>query len=87
MFLMPAKQGYERSRSGRASSSCIDVSDSHGPDQRRPAGAPRGKPVTRLAKVMDYLSDEKIGLLKALLDKNPVYVYRFGNRLDEEPSS
>ena len=43
-----------------------------------------GKPVTRLARVMDYLSDEKIGFIKALLDKNPVYVYRFGNRLDED---
>ena len=29
-------------------------------------------------------SDEKVGILKALLDKNPVYVYRMGNRLDED---
>ena len=42
------------------------------------------RPTTRLAKVMNYLSDEKIGFVKDLLDKNPVYVYRFGNRLDEE---
>ncbi len=42
------------------------------------------RPTTRLAKVMNYLSDEKVGFIKDLLDKNPVYVYRFGNRLDEE---
>ena len=29
-------------------------------------------------------SDEKVGFVKDLLDRNPVYIYRFGNRLDEE---
>jgi hypothetical protein len=39
----------------------------------------------RLEKVLDMLADDKIGLVKGLLEKNPVTVYRFGARLDDEP--
>src|SRR5262245_36181896 len=82
MFLMPARQGYERVEKRSRVVVVLDVSDSMRPIADDPPG--RGKPVTRLAKVMDYLSDEKVGFVKALLDKNPIYIYRMGSRLDEE---
>jgi hypothetical protein len=83
MFLMPARQGYERVEKRSRVIILLDVSDSMAQLSDEPASA-RGAGRTRLAKVMDYLSDEKIGFVKALLDKNPVYVYRFGNRFDED---
>src|SRR5262245_17802646 len=83
MFLMPARQGYERVEKRSRVVVVLDVSDSMAQISDDSA-ARGGKPVTRLAKVIDFLSDERIGFLKALLDKNPVYVYRMGNRLDEE---
>lgn len=83
MFLMPARQGYERAEKRSRVVIVLDVSDSMAQLSDDPAGR-AGKPVTRLAKVMDYLSDDRVAFTKALLDKNPVYVYRFGNRLDEE---
>lgn len=85
MFLMPARQGYERAEKRSRVVVVLDVSDSMAQlsDDTAPG---RGKPVTRLAKVMDYLSDDRVAFTKALLDRNPVYVYRFGNRLDEEPA-
>src|SRR5207302_8984047 len=46
------------------------------------AGGP--KPKTRMAKVLDFLTDEQVGFLAKLLEKNPVAVYRFGTRLDDE---
>src|SRR4051812_31720360 len=84
MFLMPARQGYEKTEKRSRVVVILDVSDSMAQisDQAAPAGG--GRAATRLAKVMDYLADEKNGFTKALLDKNPVYVYRFGTRLDEE---
>ncbi|MBO0697864.1 MAG: hypothetical protein J2P46_05695, partial [Zavarzinella sp.] len=84
MFLMPARQGYERVEKHSRVILVLDVSDSMAQISDEPPGARSSKPITRLAKVMDYLSDEKVGFVKALLDKNPVYVYRLGNRLDEE---
>jgi hypothetical protein len=83
MFLMPAKQGYEKTEKRSRVIVLVDVSDSMAQISDQPASG-NTKPPTRLAKVMDYLSDEKVGFMKALLDKNPVYVYRFGSRLDEE---
>ena len=84
MFLMPAKQGYERVEKRSRVLVVVDVSDSMAQISDQATTAAGAKPATRLAKVMDYLSDERVGFLKAILDKNPVYVYRFGNRLDED---
>lgn len=82
LFLMPARQGYEKVEKHSRVLVVVDVSDSMA--QLSDDAPTAGKPVTRLAKVMTYLSDDKVGFVKGLLDKNPVYVYRFGNRLDEE---
>lgn len=82
MFLMPARQGYERTEKRSRVVVVLDVSDSMAQISDQNPGSAR--PVTRLEKVMDYLSDDRSGFLQALLAKNPVHVYRFGNRLDEE---
>ncbi len=42
---------------------------------------------TRLQKVIEYVSDEHLAFMKKLLENNPVYVYRFGTRLDNEVNS
>lgn len=86
MFLMPARQGYERLEKRSRVIVVLDVSDSLAmvsDDISRGRGTT--KPITRLDRVMTFLSDEKVGFFKGLLEKNPTYVYRFGNRLDEEP--
>lgn len=84
MFLMPAKQGYERTEKRSRVLVVIDVSDSMAQISDSPSGPQGAKSATRLAKVMDFLSDEKVGFIISILDKNPVYLYRFGNRLDED---
>src|SRR3954463_3634529 len=61
MFLMPAKQGYERVEKHSRVLVVIDVSDSMA---RVSAQSSPAKPVTRLARVMDYLSDERVGFIK-----------------------
>jgi hypothetical protein len=83
MFLMPAKQGYERTEKHSRVIVVIDVSDSMAQVSDQPATG-GAKPVTRLARVMDFLSDDKVAFVKSILDKNPVYMYRFGTRLDED---
>ena len=82
MFLLPSKQTWERSEKRSRVLVVLDVSDSMNTSDDAP-GSPGGR--TRLQKVIDYLADDKAAFLKELLDKNPVYVYRFGTRLDEEP--
>src|SRR5262249_55212195 len=42
------------------------------------------KPQTRMQKVIDFLTDDKVAFIQNLTKQNPVVVYRFGTRLDEE---
>lgn len=39
---------------------------------------------SRLQKVIDFLSNDNVAFMKKLLEKNPVHVYRFGDRLDKD---
>jgi hypothetical protein len=82
-FLMPAKQNYDRVEKHSRVLVVIDVSDSMA-QLSDEAVRSSSKPVTRLGKIVDFLSDEKIGFIQKLIEKNPVLVYRVGNRLDEE---
>ena len=82
MFLLPARQTWETVEKKSRVLVMLDLSDSMAKisdDYAKPSD-------TRLNKVLDVLSDEQIGFMKRLLDKNPVYIYRFGNRLDDEPA-
>ncbi len=61
------------------SRSVSDVSDEI-PSASRPAD----KLATRLDQILRFLSDQDVDFLGRLMKNNPVVVYRFGSRLDEE---
>ena len=86
-FLLPAVQTWEKAEKRSKVLLILDVSPSvtQVSDEIASAGGP--KPTTRMAKVLDYLSDDKVAFLRKILDKNPVTVYRFGSRLDDEAMS
>lgn len=88
VFLLPAWQSWEivqkRSRAVLlidCSPSMTEKSDDLPPDDGRTVELPR-----RIDKVIEFLTDSESAFLKRLLEKNPVYVYRFGARLDDEPA-
>ena len=85
VFLLPALQTYERTEKRSKvlvlldiSPSVTKVSDEIG------TPAPGKKLRSRLTTVIDFLTDDKVAFLQNLLAANPVAVYRFGTRLDEE---
>ncbi|QEL14025.1 vWA domain-containing protein [Limnoglobus roseus] len=83
-FLLPAKQTWETTEKTSRVLILLDVSPSMTQiaDDRASAGAP--KPATRVQKVLDFLTDDRVAFLQKIIDKNPVFVYRFGGRLDDE---
>jgi hypothetical protein len=85
-FLLPAIQRWETTEKRSRVVVVLDVSPSvtETADEIASAGV---KPKTRMDKVLSFLSDEQVGFLSKLLERNPVYVYRFGTRLDEEPQA
>jgi hypothetical protein len=83
-FLLPAIQTWEITQKKSRVIVVLDVSPSLSQVSDEVSSAGAAKPKTRLAKVLDVLNDQDIGLISKLLQKNPVHVYRFGSRLDEE---
>lgn len=83
-FLLPARQTWETDEKRSRVVILLDVSPSitQTTDDLSRGGPP---PKTRMEKVLDFLTDEDVAFLKRLLEKNPVNVYRFGARFDEEP--
>src|SRR5262245_28962923 len=86
VFLLPAKQEWERTEKRGRVILLLDVSDSitRVSDEIPGPGKSADKLETRLDKILDFLSDKDVDFLHKLMDKNPVVVYRFGSRLDEE---
>ena len=84
-FLLPAFQTWERQENRSKVVLLLDVSPSvlTVADERPPDA--KTKAPTRLDKLLDALTDDRLGLLGKLTAKNPVTVYRFGGRLDDEP--
>jgi len=83
VFLLPSCQTWERTEKRSRVIILIDIS----PSMRLSddiASEPNQKTQTRIDKVIDLLTDEKIALIQSLMQQNPVFVYRFGTRLDEE---
>ncbi len=87
VFLLPATQVWERTEKRSrvlvlldVSPSLTQVSDDVGGDSAR-------KPQPRIQKVIDFLTDEKVAFVQKLTEQNPVHVYRFGTRLDEETAT
>jgi len=85
VFLLPALQAWETSEARSKVIVVIDVSGSMTSiDDLPTAGVTPEQLPTRLDKVVGFLTSERIAFLKRLQDTNPVAVYRFGGRLDED---
>ncbi len=83
IFLLPAKVRWKTEVKRSSVVVLLDVS----PSMTLPNADPStdgSKTPPRLRVITDYLSDEQNTFLKGLLEKNPVFVYRFGSRLDED---
>ncbi len=92
-FLLPAMQEREKTRKQSRVLIVIDVSPSVANTSDELSKVPGTKPKTRLDKILDFLTDatavstdgsDKANLLKNLVDKNPVYAFRFGKQLDDD---
>ncbi|MEZ6142036.1 MAG: hypothetical protein R3B84_15835 [Zavarzinella sp.] len=85
MFLLPAKQDYEKSEKRSRVIIVLDVSGSMAnvSDDVTTSNSSANR-TTRLQKVVDFLLDDANGFMQNLSAKNPVYIYRVGSRLDEE---
>ena len=82
-FLLPAIQTWEETEKRSRVIVVIDVSPSITTISDELSRVPGVKPKTRLNKVLDLLTDENVNFIGKLTEKNPVFVYRAGTRLDE----
>ncbi len=84
VFLLPAWQTWERTESHSKVVLAFDVSGSMSNKDDLPTETlPVEKLPTRQDKVIQFLADERTGFLKTLQQKNPVYLYRFGGKVDD----
>jgi hypothetical protein len=84
VFLLPARQVWEKTETRSKVIVALDVSASMASRDDLPGeGTPAEKLLTRQDKVIRFLTDEQLGFLNGLEEKNPVFLYRFGNRADE----
>lgn len=83
-FLLPAVQQWETTEKRSRVLIILDVSPSIVQTTDELSVTPATAPKTRIDKVVDLLTNEQLGFMSRLLEKNPVYVYRFGTRLDDE---
>jgi hypothetical protein len=83
IFLLPALQTWEKTESHSRVLVLMDVSGSM---NQADVVAEEGKPLppTRIDQVLALLNDKDQTFVKALLKNNPVVVYNFGGKLDEE---
>jgi hypothetical protein len=81
VFLLPARQTFIETRSEGKVIAIFDVSGSLATSDELPGA---GELRTRQDKVIEFLTNEKIDFLNALVKKNPVTAYRFGSKLDEQ---
>lgn len=84
-FLLPAVQTFDKSDKRSRVVILLDISPSVTVKSDDVGGPVGRKPKTRFETVIELLTDKDVALLQKLLEKNPVVVYRFGNRLDDEP--
>ena len=88
VFLLPAWQTWETTQKRSRVVVLIDVSPSMAEktDELPPEDGTSAKLPNRLDKVVQFLTDAQAAFISKLCEKNPVYVYRFGARLDDEPA-
>jgi len=88
VFLLPAFQTWETTQKQSRVVVLVDVSPSmarHSDDLPPEDGRP-ALLATRLDKVTSFLGEAKPEFIAALTEKNPVTVYRFAARLDDDPA-
>ncbi|MBL8796198.1 MAG: hypothetical protein JNM56_20025, partial [Planctomycetia bacterium] len=83
IFLLPALQTWEKTEAHSRVLILLDVSGSM---NQADVVAEEGKPLppTRLDQVLHLINDKDQAFVKALLKNNPVVVYNFGGKLDED---
>ncbi len=86
-FLLPAKQTWETVQKTSRVVVLIDISPSVTQISDELSAQGKGTPTTRIQKIVEFLSDERIAFLKSILAKNPIQLYRFGTRLDEDSAT
>jgi LPXTG-motif cell wall-anchored protein len=86
VFLLPAKQTWERTEKKSRVVIVLDIS----PSMTRVSDEVQsvGRPIkTRMDVLLDFLTDEKndnkVRFIQKILENNPLVVYPFGTRLDE----
>jgi hypothetical protein len=85
VFLLPAWQTWDKTENRSKVVLLLDVSGSMGSKDDVPTDSmPVEKLLTRQDKVIRFLTDDQIGFLKKLQDKNPVTAYRIGGQLDDQ---
>jgi hypothetical protein len=85
VFLLPAFQTWNRTELHSKVVMLDDASGSMGNRDDLPTEAmPAEKLKSRQDKIIDFLTDDRAGFLKKLQDKNPVYAYRFGTKIDPD---
>jgi hypothetical protein len=83
-FLLPAYQTWEESTKTSRVVVVLDISPSMKTSDEASLD-PKAVLKTRIDKVLDVLTDDQNALLARLLEKNPILMYRFASRLDDEP--
>ncbi len=81
-FLLPAVQTWEISEKRSRVVLLLDVSPSVTQVSDDIVQGVKG--ATRLQKILDYLNSDQSTFLSRIMEKNPLVVYRFGSRLDDE---
>lgn len=83
VFLLPARQTWERTTKESRVLVLIDISPSMTRVSDDIATAAQRK--TRMEYLIEFLTDRDINFIGGLVRNNPVYVYPFGTRPDESP--
>lgn len=85
VFLLPAWQTWETTRTASKVVVVLDVSGSTATKDDLPTDAvPVDRILSRQDKVIRFLTDSQVKFLSRLQERNPVTAYRFGGVLDED---
>jgi hypothetical protein len=84
VFLLPARQTWERTEKRSRVVVLIDVTPSMTRVSDEITKKDR-KPKKRMELLIEFLQDRDIALIENLLKSNPVAIYPFGTRLDDTP--
>ncbi len=84
VFLLPSNQHSTATETRSKVVVAIDVTGSMHVSDEPPSGPKAPPPTTRMDKVIEFLMSPDANFTGNLLRKNPITVYRFGTRLDDD---